>query len=103
DRALERMEPEIEGGRDPEVRACTPHAPEELRMLVRARSDDAAVRGHELDAEQVVDREAEATLQPAHAAAEGEAADAGMRDDPDRADEAVRLGGIVKLAEQRTA
>ena len=37
------------------------------------------------------------------AATQGQPGDAGMADDADRADEAVRLGGDVELAEQRAA
>jgi hypothetical protein len=103
DGALERMEPELEHRDDPEVRAGTAQAPEELRLLLFARADEAAVGGHELRREWVVDRQAEPALQPAHAAAERQAADAGVRDDADRADEPVLLRRLVEFAEQRTA
>ena len=48
-------------------------------------------------------RQAEAPLQPADAAAEGEAGDARVTDDADRAHEAVRLRRDVELAEERAA
>ena len=41
--------------------------------------------------------------QPAHAAAEGEATDAGVADQPGRHGEPVGLGGGVDVAEQRAA
>jgi hypothetical protein len=103
DRAIERMEPELERGHDPEVRAGAADAPEELRMLVLAGADQVAVGRDQLDGEEVVDRQPEPTLQPAHAAAEGQPPDAGVRDHADRADEAVLLCRVVELGQQRAA
>ena len=100
---FERMQPELERGRDPEVRARAAQAPEEVGVLVLARPDEPAVGGDELDGEQAVDRQAELALQAAHPAAEREAGDAGVRDDSDRADEPVWLRRVVELAEQRAA
>ena len=50
-----------------------------------------------------VDREPEAAHEPADAAAEREAADAGVRDDAGGDDEAVRLGAAVDVTEERAA
>src|SRR5215216_7296425 len=91
DRAVERVQAELEGRNDAEVRARSAEAPEELGLLVFARGDQAAVRGDELDRAQVVDRKAVATLEPSHAAAEREPGDAGMRDDADGTHEPGRL------------
>ena len=99
----EWLEPELERGRDPEVPAGAAQAPEELGLLGLARADEPAVGGDELDGAQVVDREPEVPLQPADSAAERQPGDARVADDPDRADEAVRLRGDVELAEQRAA
>ena len=85
DEPLEGMEAKLERGHDPEVRAGSSHAPEELGMLVRARPHDPAVRGHDLDGEQAVDRQTELALQPAHPAAEREAGHSRVGDDADRA------------------
>ena len=103
DRMVERVQPELEGGDDAEVRPGAAHAPEELRVLVLGRAHDPAVGGHELDREHVVDREPEPALQPSHAAAERQAADSGVRHDADGADEAECLRRRVELAEQRAA
>ena len=99
----ERMEPELEGRRDPEVPAGAAHAPEQLRLLDLARPHEPAVGRDQLDRGEVVDRQAELPLQPAHAATQREPGDAGVAHDADRADEAVRLGGDVELAEERAA
>ena len=96
------MELELEARRDAEVRARAAQAPEQLRLLVRARPHEPPVGGHELDRAKAVDRQAELALEPADPAAEGQPGDAGMTDDADRADEAVLLGSDVELAEQRS-
>ena len=103
DRTLEGMQLELERRHDPEVRAGPAHPPEELGILVLARPHDLAVRGHELDRTEAVDRQAELALQPAHPAAEREAGHSRVGDDADRADEPVRLRGVVELGEQRAA
>ena len=76
DRVVERVEPELEPGGDPEVRAGASEPPEELGMLVLGRAHDPAVGHDQLDREQVVDREAVLPLQPPHPAAEREPGDA---------------------------
>ena len=103
DRPVEGMQLELERRHDPEVRAGPAQAPEELGILVLACPQHPAVRGHELDREQVVDRQTELALQTAHPAAEREAGHPGVGDDADRADEPVRLRGVVELGEQRAA
>ena len=97
----ERLKPELERRRDPEVPAGAAHAPEQVRLLGLARAHEPAVGRDELDRGEVVDREAELSLQPADAAAERQPRDAGVADDADRADEPVRLGRDVELAEER--
>ena len=99
----ERVEPELEGGRDPEVPAGAAQAPEELGLLGLGRADEPAVGRDELDGDEVVDGEPEVPLEAAHAPTERQARDAGVADDAGRADEAVRLGGDVELAEERAA
>ena len=103
DPPVERMQAELERRHDPEVRAGPAHAPEELGILVLACADDPAVRRDELDGKQAVDRQTELALQTAHAAAEREPGHTRMGDDADRADEAVRLCGVVELGEKRAA
>ena len=103
DQPLEGMQAELERRHDSEVRAGPAHAPEELGILVLACPQYPAVRGHELDRKQAVDREPELALQPAHPAAEREAGHPGVGDNADRADEPVRLRGVVELGEERAA
>jgi hypothetical protein len=70
DERADGMELELERRHDAEVRAGAAHAPEELRLLLRARADDVAVCCDELDLEQVVDRQAVLAHEPADAGAE---------------------------------
>ena len=66
--------------------------------MIAVGANEPAVGRHEVDREQVVDREPVPALQPAHPAAEREARDTCVRDDADRADEPVRLRGVVEVA-----
>ncbi len=100
DHRVERVQPELERGGDAEVRAGAAQAPEELRVLVLARTHLAAVRRDEVDREQAVDREPERALEPAEPAAERQAGDAGVRHGADRAGERVLLRRVVELAQQ---
>src|SRR3954454_2344994 len=97
----EWLQPELERGGDPEIPARAAEAPEELRLLGLAGADDPSVGGDQLDRDQVVDREPVVPLEPTDSPAERQPGDAGVADDPDRADEAVRLRGDVELAEER--
>ena len=101
DRVVERVEPELEGRDDPEVRTGAAQAPEELWVLVRRGAHEAAVRGDEVDGEQVVEGQPERAHQPAHAATEREARDPCVRHDSHGTDEPVLLRGRVQLGEQR--
>ncbi len=100
--AGERLELEFERGRDSEVRAGAPEAPEELGLLGFARPDHSTVCRDELDRPKVVDRQTELALEPADAAAERQPRNARVTDDANRTDKAVLLAGDVELAEQRT-
>ena len=62
-----------------------------------------AVGRHDVDGEEVVDREAVLAHQPAEAAAEGEPGDAGMAHDSAGGGQTVRLRLVVDVAPQRTA
>ena len=93
-----RMEPVLERGDYPEVRAGAPHAPEEIRVLVLARGEDTSVRGDDLDGEQVVGREAVSTHQVAEAATERVTGDAGRGHRPAGDGEAVKLGLPIQLS-----
>ena len=94
----DRVRPEGEAGDDPEVAAAAPERPEEVRVLVGAGADDAAVGGDELEAADVVAGEPVLAHEPADAAAERQPGDAGLRDDADRHREAVEMGLPVDVA-----
>jgi len=96
ERARERVEAELKGRDDAEVPAGATQAPEQVGLLGLARPDDTAVGRHELDRGDAVQRETEPALQPADAAPEGEAGDAGVSHHTDRADKPVLLAGNVE-------
>ena len=50
--------------------------PEQVGILFRADFPDPAVRGYDLGAHQVIDRQAEFAIQPAETTTQGKAADA---------------------------
>ena len=81
-----------------EVAAASAQRPEEVGVLVGGGPHDAAVGQHDLGCQQRVDREAVVAHQPADAAAERQAADAGVRDLARRHGQAVLLRGRVDLA-----
>ena len=89
---------ELDRGHDAEVAAAAAQRPEQLGMLVGGRADLVAAGGDELDGEDVVAGEAVLALEPAGAAAEREARDAGARHAAADGREPVRLGGGVELA-----
>src|SRR5439155_19145557 len=99
----ERVQPELECRRNAEVRAGATKAPEEIWVVFIAHVAQRAIRGHEFNREQVVDREAVLSLKAAHAASEREPRDAGVPDDADRTREAVLLRGAVELLEKSAA
>ena len=94
---------ELEPRHDREVPAAAAQRPEQVGMLVGARAHLLAVGEDDVGRAQRVDREAVPAHEPAEAAAEGEPADAGVRDLPCRDREPVHLRGRVELREQRTA
>ena len=96
----EGLEPELERGRDAEVPTGPAQTPEQLGLVGLGRPDEATLGGDELDGSQVVDREPEVALQAAHSPTERQPGDAGVADDTGWADESVRLGGDVELAEE---
>ena len=63
-----------------------------------ARGDEAAVGQHHVGFEQVVDRQAVLARQVAGAAAEGEARDAGGRDDAEGHRQPERVRGVIDVA-----
>ena len=97
------VQAEEERGDDAEVAAAAADRPVQVGVLVRRGADPLAAREHDLGLEQVVDRQAALAGQVADAAAEGEAADAGGRDDPARRRQPVLVGRGVDFAPDAAA
>jgi hypothetical protein len=97
------VEGELELGHHPEVPAAAAQPPEQLRVLPFAGRQQLAVRAHQLQADDVVTGQPVPPGQPAHAAAQGEAADPGVGDVAGRGGQPVGLGGPVQVAQQRAA
>jgi hypothetical protein len=93
----EHVQAELERGDDAEVVAAPAQRPQEVGVFCGAGTDDAAVGGHHLRADQVVDRHAVLAAVPAHPTVEREAGDAGRGDDTAGGDQAVRLGRGVDI------
>ena len=72
-------------------------------MIVGRCPDDVAVGGDHLDLHEVVDGEPVLAHEPADAAAQGEAADAGVAHDAARGGQTVRLRLVVDVAPQGAA
>ena len=100
---LDRAEPELEGRHDAEVAAAAADRPEQVGVVLLAGDVEGAVAGDHVRGQQVVEREAEPPREVADAAAEGQPADAGGRDDAARRGqpEGVRRG--VQVAPRRAA
>jgi hypothetical protein len=101
--AIERVKVELEGRYDAEVWTGTAQRPEQVGVLVVAGADQPAIRRDNLSGAQVVDGEAVLALQPPHAAAQGQPADAGMGHNANRTDESVLLRSAIELTEETAA
>ena len=97
------MQGELERGDDAEVAASALERPQQVGVLVRAGADQAPVGGDDLGRDQVVDAQAMAAAQPADAAAERQAGDAGVRDQAARHREPEGLGLAIDVAPGRAA
>ncbi len=94
------VEPELEAGDDAEVAAAAAQRPEQVGVLGLAGGDGPPVGEDDVGREQVVAGEPVLPAQPADAAAEREAGDAGVGDDPARGRQPVELRLAVELAPQ---
>ena len=94
-----RMETELEGRYDTEVRACAAHGPEQLGLFLLARAHETPVGGDELHGDQVVDRQPERALESPDAAAEREPGNTRVPYGADRADKPVLLGTAIEIDE----
>ncbi len=94
---LDRVQRQVQRADDAEVATAAAQPPEQLGVLVRRCAHEPSVGGHELGADEVVAGEAVLALQPARAAAEGEAGDAGGRHAPSGGCQAMRGRRAVEL------
>jgi hypothetical protein len=92
-----------ERGGDAEVAAAPAQGPEQVRVRGRVDLEHLAGRGHELDAEQVVGRQAVLGHQPAEPAAERKAGDACRRDGAPGHCQAMGTGCRVELGPRSPA
>src|SRR4249919_1373643 len=103
DGGADGVQREPERADDAEVPAAAPQRPEQVGVIVGRCLDDVALGGDHLDFDQVVDGEPVLAHEPADAAAQGEAADAGVADDAARGGQAVSLRLVVDVAPQGAA
>jgi hypothetical protein len=88
---------ELETGDDAEIAAAAADRPEQVRVPGAARCAPHAVGRDDLGADQVVDRQPVHAAEPAEAAAQGQAADAGGRVDAERNRQSEGLGLVVDV------
>ena len=100
---LHLVEPVLEHGGDPEVPSPAAKSPEQVPLRVLVHMDPLAISGHEVNREQVVDGEAELAHQVPETAAERQAADPRVADDPARRGEPGSLRGPVELSPEYAA
>jgi hypothetical protein len=94
------VQPELELSHDPEVAAATAQAPEQVGVVGFGRPHDVPAGGDRFEGRHVVARQPVLAREPAHAAAEGEPADAGVRHVAPCRRQPVLLRGQVEGAEQ---
>ena len=99
----DRVEPELEAGDDAEVAAAASERPEEVGVLGCAGANHLAGRGHDLGGLEVVNGHAVLAAEPAEAAAERQAGNAGGGVDAKRRGEAVDLGRGVEVRKRGAA
>ncbi len=93
----------LEGRDDAEVAAAASQRPQQVRVLVLARSYDLAGGGDNLGREQVVAGQAVGAAQPSDTAAKSQPGDSGFADQAERYGETDPLSGHVDIADRRTA
>ena len=103
DGGAHRVQREPERGDDAEVPASTSQRPEQVGVIAGRRPQDLALGGDHLGLHEIVDSEAVLAHQPADAAAEAEAADAGVAHDAAGGSQTVRLCLVVDISPQGTA
>jgi hypothetical protein len=87
-----------ERGDDAEVATTTAYGPEQVGMFVGAGCDKAAIGEDHVNAQQVVDRQAQCTREVAGASAQRQSTDAGCRNETTGRGQPEDMGGMVYLA-----
>ena len=100
---LHRVQPELERRHHPEVPAAAPQRPEQILVLALAGHHEASVGRDDVHGDEVVEREPETAGEVADAAAQGEARDAGGRDDPAGRCQSEGIGRGVEVAPRGSA
>jgi hypothetical protein len=103
DQRPDRVEAELEIGDDAEVPTAASHTPEEVRVLGLRRLHELSVRGHQIDAQKLVDRQPVLALEPTDPPTEGEPGEAGVGDDARRDREPKGLGLAIHLPQQHSS
>ena len=99
----QRPQPVRQRRGDPEVPAAAAETPHQVGMRLVGYLQHLAVRGHQLDGDQVVAGEALGRHQPAQTAAQRVAGDPGGRDGAPGDGESVHPGRVVDVAPARAA
>src|SRR5215831_3810049 len=97
------MELVLKGGDHAEVTAAAPDAPEEVRVLAGADVAELAISGDDIGGNEVVTGQTVPARQPADAAAQGEAGDAGVGVGAAGGGQAKGLGLVVEFPPLDTA
>jgi hypothetical protein len=97
------VELKLEAGDDAEVAAAAPQRPEQVLILIVARSHQAAVGQNDVGRQQIVDRQPQAARQVAEATAQGQTTHSGRRDHASRRGHAERVGRVVDVTPRGAA
>src|SRR5688500_15932437 len=97
------MKPEQERCDHTEIAAAAADGPEQIRVFLLARRDEASVAEYHIGFEQVVDGQSAAARQVTDASAQRQPADSGSRDDPACGRHAEGVGAMVDLTPDAAA
>ena len=103
DGGANRVQGKTERADDAEVPASASQGPEQVRVIARRRHHDLALGGDHFGLDEIVDGEPVLAHEPAEAAAQADAADAGVANDAAGGSQTVRLCLVVDISPQGTA
>jgi hypothetical protein len=103
DGGADRVQREPERADDAEVPAAASQGPEQVGVIAGRRPDDVALGGDHLGLDEVVDGEPVLAHEPADAAAQAEAADAGVAHDAARGRQTMGLCLVVDISPEGAA